>query len=232
MGKAGKAAASTPLYIRREASLFPLFSFSLPSRALSAPSGHLPHREGKENGRSFEPTCASNECAFAGSWRDVPYKYAALRVLTQFTTSLKAGMSDRAPLRFPHLSFIQLEPYPASFARHLPHAGKALMRGRRCSHFAVFPMGETVLSFSALETHFPTFFHTASALSASTGHLPGRLTLRGKPAIADLRALPDLYCGEAATTTLNPSFSLCHQKKEPAFAGSFCISTIYFLLKA
>ena len=55
---------------------------------------------------------------------------------------LKAGMSDRAPLRFPHLSFIRLEPYPARFARHLPHAGKALMQGRRYSRFAVFPMGE------------------------------------------------------------------------------------------
>ena len=80
----------------------------------------------KANSCSFEPTCASNECAFAGSWRDVPYKYAALRVLTQFTTSLKAGMSDRAPLRFPHLSFIRLEPYPACYARHLPHAGNAI----------------------------------------------------------------------------------------------------------
>ena len=148
----GKAAASTSSYIRREASLFPLFSFSFPSRALSAPSGHLPHWEGKTNGRSFEPTCASNECAFAGSWRDVPYKYAALRVLTQCITSLKAGMSDRAPLRFPYLSFIRLEPYPARFARHLPHAGKA---------FRFFP----------LETHFPTLFHTARALSAPSGHL-------------------------------------------------------------
>ena len=138
----GKAAASMPSYIRREASLFPLFSFSLPSRALFAPSGHLPHWEGKENGRSFGPTCASNECVFAGSWRDVPYKYAALQLLTQCTTSLKAGMSDRAPLRFPHLSFIRLEHYPVRFARHLPHAGKALMRGRRCSRFAVFPMRE------------------------------------------------------------------------------------------
>ena len=142
MGKAGKAAALPPSYIRREASLFPLFSFSLPSRALSAPSGHFPHWKGKANGCSFGPTCTSNECAFAGSWRDVPYKYVALRVLTQCTTSLKAGMSDRALLRFPHLSFIRLEPYPARFARHLPHAGKALMRGRRCSRFAVFPMGE------------------------------------------------------------------------------------------
>ena len=97
----------------------------IPPEPSPPPSGHLPHWEGKANGRSFEPTCASNECAFAGSWRDVPYKYAALRVLTQFTTSLKAGMSDRAPLRFPHLSFIRLEPYPARFARNLPHAGKA-----------------------------------------------------------------------------------------------------------
>ena len=129
----GKAAASTPSYVRREASLFPLFSFSLPERALFAPTGHLPHWEERANGRSFEPTCASNECVFAGSWRDVPYKYAALRVLTQCTTSLKAGMSDRAPLRFPHLSFIRLEPYPARYARHLPHAGnttKTKLSGR------------------------------------------------------------------------------------------------------
>ena len=104
---------------------FPYSPFSLPSRALSAPSGYLPYWEGKANSRSFEPTYASNECAFAGSWRDVPYKYAALRVLMQYTTSLKAGMSDRAPFRFPPLSFIRLEPYPARFARHLSHAGKA-----------------------------------------------------------------------------------------------------------
>ena len=153
--------------------------------ALSAPSGYLPHWGGKANSRSFEPTYASNECAFAGSWRDVPYKYAALRVLTQCTTSLKAGMSDRVPLRFPHLSFIRLEPYPARFARHLPHARKA---------FRFFP----------LETHFPTLFHTASALSASTGHLPRGADNTREPAIADLRASPDLYCGEAATTALNP----------------------------
>ena len=31
----------------------------------------------------------------------------------------------RAPFRFPHLSFMPLEPYPAHYARHLPHAGKA-----------------------------------------------------------------------------------------------------------
>ena len=63
----------------------------------------------------------------------------------------------RALLRFSHLSFIPLEPYPARFARHLPHGGKALsvvilfphMRvfalrlwGKRYSRIVVFPMGE------------------------------------------------------------------------------------------
>ena len=135
MGKSGKAAASPTSYIRREASPFP-YSYSACLPEPSSPlRGTFPIWEGKANSRSFGQTCASNECVFAGSWRDVPYKYAALRGLTQCTTSLKAGMSDRALLRFPHLSFIRLEPYPARFARHLPHAGKALMRGRRYSHF-------------------------------------------------------------------------------------------------
>ena len=55
------------------------------------------------------------------------------------------------------LSFIPLEPYPARFARHLPHAGKALsvdilfphmrvfaltMREKRHSRIAAFPIGE------------------------------------------------------------------------------------------
>ena len=55
------------------------------------------------------------------------------------------------------LSFIPLEPYPARFARHLPHAGKALsvvilfphmrvfvltMREKRHPRFVAFPIGE------------------------------------------------------------------------------------------
>ena len=63
----------------------------------------------------------------------------------------------RALLRFSHLSFIPLEPYPARYARHLPHAGKALsvvilfphMRvfaltlwGKRYSRIVAFPIGE------------------------------------------------------------------------------------------
>ena len=202
MGMAGKAAASMPSYIRREASLFPLFSFSLPGRALSAPSGHHPHWRGKANSRSFDPTCASNECVFAESWRDVPYKYAALRVLTQCTTSLKAGMSDSALLRFPPLSFIRLEPYPARFARHLPHAGKALMRRRRCSRFAVFPWVRRYSHFPRLRRISPLSFIPPVPYPPLRGAFPGGHDTR-EPAIADLRASPDLYCGEAATTTLN-----------------------------
>ena len=78
-------------------------------------------------------------------------------------------------------------------------------------------MGKAVFSFSDLETHFPTLFHTASALSAPTGHLPGGADDTREPAIADLRASPDLYCGEAATTTLNlePIIFPLPSKKNP-----------------
>ena len=63
----------------------------------------------------------------------------------------------RALLRFPHQSFMPLEPYPVRYARHLPHAGKALsvvilfphmrvfvlaMREKRYSRFVAFPIGE------------------------------------------------------------------------------------------
>ena len=80
------------------------------------------------------------------------------------------------------LSFIPLVPYPARFARHLPHAGKALsvgivflhispvfaltMREMRHPRFAAFPIGEGgprqrrsgALVNGALETIFPLFF--------------------------------------------------------------------------
>ena len=106
----------------------------------------------------------------------------------------------RTPLRFSHLSFIPLEPYPARYARHLPHAGKALsvvilfphmcvfaltLWGKRYSRIVAFPawgrgtapavdrvlMGESL----CLQTHFSdvsALFHTASTSSAPTGHLP------------------------------------------------------------
>ena len=46
----------------------------------------------------------------------------------------------RAPLRFPHQSFIPLEPYPARYARHLPHAGKALSVVILFPHMRVFAL--------------------------------------------------------------------------------------------
>ena len=59
--------------------------------------------------------------------------------------------------RISPLFFMPLVPYPARFARHLPHAGKALsidivfstypvfaltMREKRYPRFAAFPIGE------------------------------------------------------------------------------------------
>ena len=231
MGKAGKAAASTPSYVRREASLFPLFSFSLPERALFAPTRHLPHLEEKANGRSFEPTCASNECAFAESWRDVLYKYAAIRVLTQCTTSLKAGMSDRAPLCFPHLSFIRLEPYPARFARHLPHAGNALMREDGVLVSLSSPWGRRYSHFPPLRRISPLSF------ISPVPSLPLRASSRGADDTREIchrrpSGIARFILRRCCHHNLEPIIFSLSSKKEPAFAGSFCISTIYFLLKA
>ena len=81
--------------------------------------------------------------------------------------------------RISPLFFMPLVPYPARFARHLPHAGKALsigivfphmhvfalaMREKRYSRIVAFPIGEGgprqrrsgALANDALETHFPT----------------------------------------------------------------------------
>ena len=58
-----------------------------------------------------------------------------------------------------------------------------------------------------LEPHFLTPFHTATALSAPSGHLP----LEGKAGDTSIAAVHKTFghrliyiCGEAATTTLNP----------------------------
>ena len=63
------------------------------------------------------------------------------------------------------LSFMPLEPYPARFARHLPHAGKALSVDIVFSTYAYIrsdDMGIAVLSYNgALETISPDLFHTA-----------------------------------------------------------------------
>ena len=73
----------------------------------------------------------------ASSYRSLPHwgrgtAPAVDRVLSQ-TAYLR---------RISSLFFTPPEPYPAHFARHLPHAGKALFRGSRCSRIAAFPIGE------------------------------------------------------------------------------------------
>ena len=59
----------------------------------------------------------------------------------------------RALLRFSHLSFIPLEPYPARFARHLPHGGRLTIRDMLFFHlFSCLPG-----CFCFLPSHSPVF---------------------------------------------------------------------------
>ena len=59
----------------------------------------------------------------------------------------------RALLRFPHLSFIPLEPYPARYARHLPHGGRLTIRDMLFFHLFSCPPG----CFCFLPSHSPVF---------------------------------------------------------------------------
>ena len=59
----------------------------------------------------------------------------------------------RALLRFSHLSFIPLEPYPARFARHLPHGGRLTIRDMLFFHLFSCPPGY----FCFLPSHSPVF---------------------------------------------------------------------------
>ena len=114
-----------------------------------------PLREGARQRRRMDPRgglktnvkrSISRTCHFERSERSLPFAVRDSRF----------PHMCRALLRFPHLSFMPLEPYPARFARHLPHAGKALsvvilfphMRvfalrlwGKRYSRTVAFPMG-------------------------------------------------------------------------------------------
>ena len=115
-----------------------------------------PLREGARQRRRMDPRgglktnvklSISRACHFERSERSLPF---AVR-------NSRFPHMCRALLRFSHLSFIPLEPYPARCARHLPHAGKALsvvilfphMRvfalrlwGKRYSRIVVFSMRE------------------------------------------------------------------------------------------
>ena len=84
----------------------------------------------------------------------------------------------RAPLRFLQLSFMPLEPYPARYARHLPHAGKGTS-----------PAVDRVLSLTAHLRRIFHLFHLSFIPPVPypplRGTFPsrGRLTIRGKPAV-------------------------------------------------
>ena len=125
----------------------------------------------------------------------------------------------RALLRFPHLSFMPLEPYPARYARHLPHAGKALsivilfphmcvlaltLWGKRYSRIVAFPAWERgtapavdrVLSLTAHLRRTFHLFHLSFIPPVPYPPLRGTFPSRGRLTIREYR---HLKCGEAAT---------------------------------
>ena len=59
----------------------------------------------------------------------------------------------RALLRFSHLSFIPLEPYPARFARHLPHGGRLTIRDMLFFHLFSCPRELVLLAIP--QSRFP-----------------------------------------------------------------------------
>ena len=84
----------------------------------------------------------------------LPYFFSALSGLHE--TPFFRGAESMAFLarRFPHLCFIPLEPYPARFARHLPHAGKAYDTGCAFLSFVFMP-ARVLLLFAIPQSRFP-----------------------------------------------------------------------------
>ena len=83
-----------------------------------------------------------------------------------------------ALLRFSHLSFMPLEPYLARFARHLPHAGKALSVVILFPHMRVFALrlwGKAVFSYRSLP-HWGKAYDTGYAF-LSFVFMPARVFL-------------------------------------------------------
>ena len=98
-----------------------------------------PLREGARQRRRMDPRgglktnvkrSISRACHFERSERSLPFAVRDSR-FPHICLAL---------LRFSHLSFIPLEPYPARFARHLPHAGKALSVVVLFPHMRVFAL--------------------------------------------------------------------------------------------
>ena len=132
----------------------------------------------------------------------------------------------RAPLRFPHQSFMPLEPYPARYARPLPHAGKALsvvilfphMRvfaltlwGKRYSRIVTFPIGEGgpcqrrsgTFVYRLLETISTALFHPAFPIQPPP--------LRGTS-----------FHRKEGVSTLAPSLGRAAERSEAGLASFFC----------
>ena len=72
----------------------------------------------------------------ASSFRSLPHWGRGTASAVDRVLSFILDLGRSSPL-----SFIPLEPYPARFARHLPHAGKALCRGYRFPHPTSAPSG-------------------------------------------------------------------------------------------
>ena len=111
-----------------------------------------PLREGARRRRRMDPRgglktnvkrSISRACHFERSERSLPFAVRDSRF----------PHMCRALLRFSHLSFIPLEPYPARFARHLPHGGRLTIRDMLFFHLFSCPPG----CFCFLPSHSPVF---------------------------------------------------------------------------
>ncbi len=80
----------------------------------------------------------------------------------------------RAPLRFPYQSFKALERYPARYARHLPHTGKALSVVILFPHMRVFALTLWGKRFSRIVA-FPVWGRGDSASGARVLSLTAHL---------------------------------------------------------
>ena len=78
---------------------------------------------------------------------------------------------NRRPETISPLFFIPLEPYPARFARHLPHAGKALFRKYRFPHPTSAPSGH-LLPYEGGSVHASPFPWKGLLSAARRGWLP------------------------------------------------------------
>ena len=118
-----------------------------------------PLREGARQRRRMDPRgglktnvkrSISRACHFERSERSLPFAVRDSRF----------PHMCRALLRFSHLSFIPLEPYPARFARHLPHGGRLTKRDMFFFHLFSCPPGY----FCFLPSHSP-FYRCARKIS-------------------------------------------------------------------